>query len=353
MYMTMVEIRALSRRIPAIIDATPEELLFWMDDAFDVINNYCQQDFVDEKQAVKRGRATTNTLVYLPKALSGDVTVADEGGSIIFTSSDASTASSGSFFNPSGGTTAATGGQIVEVFPGSFVIGYYRNNSINRPRTAEVLNVKGDWGYALTADDLLFDGINTLRDLYEIHRLSTVFHNSADTLNPVISPNATDFDSAAIILNELKGVINSHFGDFVVHNIADTNVSTLDDVTDAQSAQILLADLKAKFNSHLKKGGSATTVHPNVDDENTATFSADFAGSVMPRAIRRAFLRIVQRIALRDEAEDHRQLNSPYTTETLGDGYSYDLSNGTLRNLIRPEEAHMLLPFVNRGRVVI
>jgi len=353
MYMSMVEIRTLSRRIPAIIDATPEELQFWMDDAFDVINNFCQQDFVFEKQAVKQGRATTNTLVYLPKVLSGDVTVSDHTGSVIFSNSAAPISGGTSFYGGSTSGNAATSGQIVEVFPGNFVIGYYSNNHIERTRTAEILNVQGDWGYALTADDLLFEGVNTLKSLYEAHRISTVFHNSSDTLNPVVSPDATDFTSAAILLNELKGVINSHFGDFVVHNVADTNVSTLPDVTDAQSAQVLIADLKAKFNAHLKKGGSATSVHPNIDDENVAVFSVDFVGSVMPRAIRRAFLRIVQRIALRDEAEDHRQINSPYLSETLGDGYSYDLSNGTLRNLIRPEEAHMLLPFVNRGRVVI
>jgi hypothetical protein len=69
--------------------------------------------------------------------------------------------------------------------------------------------------------------------------------------------------------------------------------------------------------------------------------------------IRRVFLRLVQRLAIRDEAEDHRQINSVYASETLGDGYTYDLNNGTLRNLIRPEEAHMLLPYVNRGRIVI
>ena len=189
--------------------------------------------------------------------------------------------------------------------------------------------------------------------MYEAHRVNTVVHSAPDLLNPILSPVATDLETAAILLNELKGVVNSHFGDFVVHQVADPNVAIMVDVTDLQSAMCLLWELKLKFNAHTQNGGSTTSVHANYDVANYATFSTDFDGAVMPRAIRRVFLRLVQRIALRDEAEDHRQINSPYVNETLGDGYTYDLSNGTLRNLIRPEEAHMLLPYVNRGRVVI
>jgi len=381
MYMTILEIRTLSRRIPAIIDATDEEIQFWMDDAFDTLNNYCQQDFVYEKQTTKTARATTNTLVYLPKVLSGDVAVGDAFGNFIYSnvgggSSTAvssvfiGTGSGGGTFGPdsfsvyndnptytvggsSGGGSGATGGQPVEIFPGNFVIGYYKGNTKQPSRNAEILNVTGDWGFAPTVETLLYDGVNKLRDLYEAHRINTVVHNSPDLLNPILSPVATDLETSAVLLNELKGVINSHFGDFVVHQVADTNVAIMVDVTDLQSALCLLWELKLRFNAHTQNGGTSTSVHPNIDAINYATFSTDFNGGVMPRAIRRVFLRLVQRIALRDEAEDHRQINSPYTSETLGDGYTYDLTNGTLRNLIRPEEAHMLLPYVNRGRVVI
>ena len=381
MYMTILEIRTLSRRIPAIIDATDEEIQFWMDDAFDTLNNYCQQDFVYEKQTTKSARATTNTLVYLPKVLSGDVIVGDIYGNVIYNTSGGGSSSavspvyigSGSGSSPfgpdsfstyndnpsyttggmSGGGSGATNGQPVEIFPGNFVIGYYRGNTKQPSRNAEILSVTGDWGYAPTVEILLFDGINKLRDLYEAHRVNTVVHSAPDLLNPILSPVATDLETAAILLNELKGVVNSHFGDFVVHQVADPNVAIMVDVTDLQSAMCLLWELKLKFNAHTQNGGSTTSVHANYDVANYATFSTDFDGAVMPRAIRRVFLRLVQRIALRDEAEDHRQINSPYVNETLGDGYTYDLSNGTLRNLIRPEEAHMLLPYVNRGRVVI
>jgi len=334
MYMTGDEIRALSRRIPEIVCATDEELSFWMDEAFDVLNNFCQQDFTYERQVTKRARHTTGTLVYLPKVLGGDITIVDGCGETIFASS----------------TSAACSTRPVEVFPGSFVLGYYRFNQrypVNA--NAHVLFVTGDWGYFNTPTDLVVNGANVLKRQYEAHRVDTVSHNQADTLNTITAPDATDNDSAAILINELKAVINSHFGDFVVHVEADTNTSNLPDAIDQTTTIQILQDLTQRFNAHLLNTGS----HVEADTSNRFTDSVDVEGSVMPRVIRRVFLRLVQRLAIRDEAEDHRQINSPYTTETLGDGYSYDLSNGTLRNLIRPEEAHMLLPYVNRGRVVV
>lgn len=351
MYMNGDEVRTLSRRIPEIINASDEELHFWMDDAFDVLNNFCQQNFTYEKQVCKSVRATTGTLVYLPKVLSGEVTVADSNGSVFFTTSTMS------------GNAPSTS---IELFPGNFVLGYYRYNKQYPTNDAHTLFVTGDWGFAPTKTSLLVDGVNSLKAMYEKHRINTVAHNQADTLNPVLSADATytintlkslepnveainDFEAIAVLLNELKGVINSHFGDFVVHVAADINTTTLPDVTDEASAFALLSDLKAKFNAHI----ASTAYHVEADTDNRLMASSDSEGSVMPRQIRRAFLRLVQRIAIRDDAEDHRQLNSPYSSETLGDGYTYDLGNGTLRNLLRPEEAHMLLPYVNRGRIVI
>ena len=353
MYMTGDEIRALSRRLPEIINATDEELHFWMDEAFDVLNNFCQQDFVYERQVRKTVRATTGTLVYLPKVLSGEVTIEDACGDTIYSNIDTL------------GQTCRVS-STVELFPGNFVLGYYRNNRQYRSPDAQTLLITGDWGFAPTKAALLTDAVNSIKAAYERHRLSTVAHNQADVLNTVLSADATyttntttslkpdvdnkdDFATVAVLLNELKGVINSLLGDFVVHVEADPNVSIAPDVTDEASAWALVTDLKGRLNAHV----SSETYHIEADRDNLVLASTDLDGSVMPRQIRRAFLRLVQRIAIRDDAEDHRQLNSPYSNETLGDGYTYDLGNGTLRNLLRPEEAHMLLPYVNRGRIVI
>lgn len=359
MYMTQDEVRALSRRIPAIVHATSEELDFWMQDAFDVLNNFCQQDFVFESQTTKRVRATTNTLVYLPKVLSGNVRIVTDTGSTVF--------------NSNNGLSAR-----VELFPGNFVIGWYDNNRrydsnrmyrtfdtrfvtdlydnsrMYRSPDAQVLYVTGDWGFAPTTEDHLALGVNALRSAYEAHRQSTDVHIAADTVNTITEPEATiDLTSILDLINELRTDITSHFASVVAHNAADTNVPTEPAATDLNSAIALYTHLVSIFNDHLKRGKEASDPHTAVDEDNVVNASVDFDNTIMPRLIRRAFLRVVQRIAIRDDAEDHRQINSVYTNETLGDGYSYDLSSGTLRNLLRPEEAHMLLPYVNRGRVII
>jgi len=358
MYMTGDEVRTLSRRLPEIINSTDEELSFWMDDAFDILNNFCQQDFVYERQVTKSVRATTGTLVYLPKVLSGSVTVADALGTIIFSSNTNIIGVAGDgIYTGEGdsgvGTPGIYGGNgsssMVELFPGNFVLGYYQYNTPFPRPTARTLYVTGDWGFAPNRGQFLYDGINALKASYTKHIASTVAHSQADTLNVLLLANATDLETAALLLNEIKGAMNSHFGDFVVHKAADPNIVTTPDVTDEASAFALLQALKGRFNAHV----SSLTYHIEVEVGSTLTVGVDPASAVIPRQIRRAYLRLVQRIAIRDDAEDHRQINSPYSTETLGDGYSYDLGNGTLRNLLRPEEAHMLLPYVNRGRIVI
>lgn len=354
MYMSQDEIRARSRRIPVIVDATPEELDYWMQDALDVITNFCQQDFLYEPRATKRARATTNTLVYLPKPITGDVLIKTDFGQEIFDS------------------TVAKRTRYVELFPGTFTIGWFRyrfrytypDARMTNPNydpdyryitpTAFPMDVTADWGYIDSKEELLKRGINELVASYEAHRSNTDVHVVADTTNAVVLPEATlEMMTMITRLNELRIRIISHFGDTTSHQVADDKVPTAAQCSDLDSAIVLLKDLKEKFNEHLKRGGDLTTAHVKRDEDNKSFINLDFENAIMPRAIKRVFLRIVQRVALRDDAEDYRQINSPYSNETLGDGYTYDLSNGTLRNLIRPEEAHMLLPYVNRGRVII
>ena len=216
------------------------------------------------------------------------------------------------------------------------------------------MDVTADWGYIDSKEELLKRGINELVASYNTHRLNTDFHVVADTTNATVLPPATlEMMTMITLLNELRTRIIAHFGNTSSHQIADTDIPTKPSCSDLDSAILLLIDLKEKFNSHLKRGNDSTTVHLKQDEENKSFINIDFQNSIMPSQIKRVFLRLVQRVALRDDAEDYRQINSPYANETLGDGYTYDLSNGTLRNMIRPEEAHMLLPYVNRGRVII
>lgn len=353
--MTGDEIRSLSRRIPEIVNATEEEIGFWMDEAADVIHAFCQQDFTYERQTTKQVRAGTNTMVHLPKILSGDVTIKDDHGGVVFSNiKPENRYLDRVIFNDSDSLVytsigLSTDGLAIELFPGTAMMAYYQGNKIYRPAKAKLLYVTGDWGYTPNKELFFITAVNTLRTCYEEHRTRTDFHSVADTANPIISPLASDMVTATTLLNELQNAINSHFNNVVSHKEADTGISTLPACTDIDTGFKLVKDLKEKFNKH----AYSVKFHLKEDDVNTMLAGVDPDIAVLPRPIRRAFLRIVQRIAIRDEAEDFRQLNSPYTSETLGDGYTYDLSNGTLRGLIRPEEAHMLLPYVNRGRVII
>lgn len=351
MYMSIEDIQARSRRIPALCDATQEEVEFWIEEASDIIHDFCQQNFKLEKQVIKRVRATTNTLVHLPKTLGGEVTVFNSSMSPVFSSATGLTNSD------------------VELFTGTFHLGWYKNNSRYRnipvntvsglnsgasaAAGAETLFVKGDWGFYLTEEALLVDAANTMKTLYEAHRVDAAAHLGADTVNVVTLTDATDTATAILLINNLKAVIEAHLTDITVHNVSDdANVTSEPAATDSYTAFVLLQDIKYKYNSHISKTGSGSP-HVVADQANVAYFSTDCEGSVLPSSIRRVFLRLVQRLAIREDAEDLRQLNSPYSNETLGDGYTYSLDNGTLRNLLRPDEANMLRPYVNRGRIVI
>ena len=336
--MTDPEIRAYSRRLSVICEATCEELEVWMEEAFDLINDFCQQNFTYEKQVMKTLCIThPNTMIYLPKVLSGDILIADNEWNVLW-----STDGSGS--NQDG----------FEVCPGNFWFIDCRNNTLYPTPDAQTVMIKGDWGYANSPETLLVDYINSVVQTYDSHRLHPTAHLMDDVINVTALPAATDLDSAILRINELKGVINSHFGDFTVHTNADNDLITTPDAVDAPTAALLGRAIKGQFNLHIARDAtSSPPIHLEADTANRMVETTNLDTSVLPRNIRRVFLRLVQRLALRDDPEDHRQMNMPYANETLGDQYTYDLSNGTLRNLIRPDEANMLRPYVNRGRIVV
>ena len=355
-YMSAGDIRILSRRVPIIVDAPLEELQFWMDEAKDVIDTFCGQSFDFEHQTTKTVRATTSTLVYLPKPLSGEVTISGENNGVLFSTQKGTPINNNIpsvFIDLPIEVHSGNSTKIFELFPGSHVFGYYWNNQLYRSPAAKTLFVTGDWGYKLTELDLLISAANELKQTYAAHIASTVFHIAADTTNTV-TVTATNETSAIDLANELQNAFNNHLASTTVHTTADTNASDVSIATDVSSAFLLLYDLKNKFNEHIDRGSNNNPpIHLEKDEVNISVVNLDDKNAVMPSVIRRSFLRIVQRIAIRSDYEDHRQISSPYITESLGDEYSYDLSNGTMRNLIRPEEAVMLLPYVNRGPVVM
>lgn len=82
------------------------------------------------------------------------------------------------------------------------------------------------------------------------------------------------------------------------------------------------------------------------------TITADWGLAVPPAEVQRVFRTLVDRLAARSHEDDVLQINAPYAKQDDGDGYNYDLGNGTLRNLLRPEDRAQLWKWVSHGRVV-
>jgi hypothetical protein len=177
--------------------------------------------------------------------------------------------------------------------------------------------------------------------------LDTEAHNAADNTNIILSADATDLSTAITLLNELLTVINDHFGDTTVHSVADSNTTVSASATDEPTAVALSRALEDSWDGHLGN----TSAHIALPNENQATISS-VDSLVMPARLKRVFIRLVKRLAVRDDEEDNYNRDIGYQSERTGDGYEYDLTNGTLRNLIRPEDFQVLHYFVNDGVVV-
>jgi hypothetical protein len=326
-YASRDEIKSLSQRLTAVINASNFEIDTWMQEAFEEINTFCAQDFLFEPQSVKAIVANDDFLA-LPKILSGTVT--------------------GMLSPKDGGDSIAS--DDLEIFEGEYYLRYRPLNVVNwnpRQQVHKTLLLKGDWGYAVSQQDLLVSLANELKTKYEAHRLSTTAHVIADGTNVVTSPDATDLATAITLLNELQIVENSHFGDTAVHQVADTRTISSVSATDTATAMTLANELKVDYNAHI----GDTTVHLAADVVNIVYLSVD--SPIFPAAVKKVFVRLVQRLAVRAHEEDFIQANNYYVSEKTGDDYTYDLSDGTMRNLLRPEDFRLLFPYINHGLIAV
>lgn len=325
MYATVDEIKASSKRVPQVLSASPSDIQLWMEEAAEAIHSFCNQNFVFEGHASKRVPLLDSSAV-LPKYLSGKVSVVDDGGDRV-TSTD------------------------LEYEAGGLSISYLPCNvgkwSTSYRRTAQFLTITGDWGYAPSQEYLVVAYANDLKARYNAHRLDTEAHDAADNTNIVLSADATNLSTAITLLNELLGVLNAHYSDTVVHPVADSNTVVSASATDELTAVALSRALEDSWDEHLSNGDA----HIALPAENQQTVvSVD--SLVMPARFKKVFIRLVKRLAVRDDEEDNYNRDIGYQSEKTGDGYEYDLTNGTLRNLIRPEDFQVLHYMVNDGVVV-
>lgn len=323
-YATIDAIKDASPNISVITDGSDEDILRWANEAFILINRHCAQDFTFESQVTKSTRATgTNT--WLPKVISGDVTV---------------------YANLPGLDPELVDndeGLELDTDPGVYWLRYLPLNRANAAfgARATTLAISADWGYPLTVEELLVLAANDFFEKYNAHLLSTTHHLAADSANGV-SGTAQDTADVITMLNALKAAYNLHAVSTVYHEDAGTDLITAANATDEDSCVTLALDIKAIYNLHI----ADTEAHLVAD---TASVTRSVTNPIMPPEIVYTFIKVVQRIAIRDNDEDFRYQNSGYTNESFSDGYSYSLANGQLRNLIMPQDEAMLAEHCNDG----
>lgn len=326
MYATVDEIKASSTRVPQVLEATPSDIQGWMEEAAEAIHTFCSQNFSFEPNVSKRVMLSGEGWAVLPGYLSGKVYATVDGGDRV---------SSADLEYEAGGLSIHYLGSTVSDW------------STQYRRAPQFLEVTGDWGYAPSTEFLVVAYANDLKAKYTAHRLDTEAHLAADTTNTILSADATNTSTALTLLNELKDALTAHFSDTSVHSVADSNVPVSASATDERSAIALARVLETAWDSHLDNGSSHESLPP---ESQRTTVSVD--ALVMPRNLKRVFIRLVKRIAVRDDEEDNYNRDIGYQSEKTGDGYDYDLTNGTLRNLIRPEDFQVLHYYVNDGVVV-
>lgn len=322
-YATNEEIQAASPNIRQIMEGTNDDITRWAAEAFVRVNIFCRQNFIFESQTTKQVIGSYHPTMFLPKVISGAKSVlVNSAGSV------------------------ATEGDVTNDF--RFENGQYRfrylPKNVYYPSIDDLyMDITADWGYVDSSVTALITSANSLRSLYGTHIASTVYHLVADG-NTVATSAATDEASLVTLVNELKSLLNVHTASTVFHNAAGSVVNT-PDATDESSALALLTALKAAYNVHI----ADTAAHLEAD---TSTLNAAVDTPVLPEEIKIAFIKVTQRLALRDNEDDQRYHNAGFTNETWGDGYTYSLSNADLRALIHSNDAVLLWEHVHNGRTV-
>lgn len=135
----------------------------------------------------------------------------------------------------------------------------------------------GDNGSTIESDDLvkldrLVALVNDLRVRYEAHRTQVGVHPSGTTFNDLsnilLSPVATDLNTAINLLNEIRTKYEAHRVSTSFHLVADTvNTAAYPIASNLLTAAYLAEDLKRKFNFHRIQFG----VHNANDTINVVT----------------------------------------------------------------------------------
>lgn len=324
LYATLAEIRAAKPTVAKIANSTDQDLTRWATLAKIHVDVYCEQNFEFEQQVTKRLIATVHPTIHAPKFMSNvtSVTVNAPGETAEDVDLDTN----------------------IEWDNDQYWLRYLPLDREDPSRSRVYLNVTADWGFPQTLAELIITAANDLRTKYEAHRVSTTFHNSADATNDVTAPVATTIGSAYTLLNDIADQLAAHALDDTAHEEAETLTMPADASTEA-TAQTLADALTTFFNDHADN----TSVHLEAD---TDLVTVSVNNTVFPDKLKMAYYNIIQRIAVRDNADDLRYFNSGFDSEGWGDEYKYSLTDSTMRQTISPEDAMFLYEYVNQGVVV-
>jgi len=96
---------------------------------------------------------------------------------------------------------------------------------------------------------------NALKTDYNLHRVSTTQHNSADSTNAVTTANATDYAGALALANEIKADYNAHRSQDGIH-ISDDGYHLVEhaNATNDATTLTLLNEIKLVYNQHIEDG---------------------------------------------------------------------------------------------------
>lgn len=318
-YATLDEIKDRSTRINAVADATDPDIELWCDEAYVRVNKACGQKFTFEAQTAKRVEVGSTNFLYLPAPISGDISIVDEDGEEMDL-------------------------EDFKFYEGKWYCHYYGMNTRYRERDPFYIIITADWGFVNTTEAMVVAFANEAKVQFNAHCADTDVHASADSTNPVATANATDLTSAYTLLNAIKANLNAHMASVTYHSVADTDVVTAANASTEATAVTLAGAIKTAYTDHLVDDG-------HVEDDETNQLLYSVTNPILPREIFTVYLKVVQRLGVRDNVEDNRQQMSGYASERFGDGYNYDLSDKTQLSIIQPSDWELLQDYINTGNV--
>ena len=115
--------------------------------------------------------------------------------------------------------------------------------------------------------------LNEIKTDYNLHRVSTTYHDAADNINDITSNDASDLNTSIALANEIKIDYNAHRNEGGVHPYDDDgNDVTSANGTDLATTIVLANEIKGDYNEHLVATRDVNTVTFTPQKDWSKTF---------------------------------------------------------------------------------